>query len=177
MSNQPFVPDPRYQQANDEPTLPDAASYAARRENARADEAFDNRGADRYVQDPPADHVNPMGSQASSYEDRNMRRANERYWAIALIGFVLSVLEIILALRFVFRLLVANQYSAFVAALYSFSYIFAAPFNDIFTNPALGKGSVFEVSTLVAMLIYALVAWGLVALARIVFAPALTSRP
>ncbi len=40
MSNQPFVPDPRYSQA-DEPTLPDAASYAARQENVSAGESVD----------------------------------------------------------------------------------------------------------------------------------------
>jgi hypothetical protein len=176
MSNQPFVPDPRYSQA-DEPTLSDAASYAARQENVSAGEPVDNRGANRYVQDPPADHVNPLGSPVPSYQDRNVRRANERYWVTAVISFVLSILEIVMALRFVFRLLAANQYNGFVAALYSFSYIFVAPFSDIFTNPALGRESVLEVSTLIAMLIYALVAWALIALARIVFAPALTSRP
>jgi hypothetical protein len=157
--------DPRYQQEADAPTLPASTPYPAQQENVRAGEP--------YVQNPPAGHVNPVPSQ----EDRNVRRANERYWATAIISFVLCVLEIILALRFVFRLLAANQGSAFVAALYSFSYIFAAPFSDIFTDPALGRGSVFEISTLVAMLIYALVAWGLIALARIVFAPTLTSRP
>jgi len=156
--------DPRYQQADD-PTLPASTPYPAQQENVRAGEP--------YSQNPPAGQARSVPPP----ENPNVRRANERYWAIAIISFLLCVLEIILALRFVFRLLVANPYSAFVAALYSFSYIFAAPFSDIFTNPALGRGSVLEVSTLVAMLIYALIAWGLVALARIVFAPTLTSRP
>ncbi|HEY7420056.1 MAG TPA: hypothetical protein VH593_33065 [Ktedonobacteraceae bacterium] len=177
MSNQPFVPDPRYQQ-EDEPTLPQVTPYNQSSDGARGDAGVpvDAGGRNRYMRGRRESDVSPMSGQAA-YGDPNVRRANERYWAIAVISFVLSVLEIVLALRFVFRLLGANQYNGFVAALYSFSYIFAAPFSGIFTNPTVGSSYVFELSTLVAMIIYALVAWGLIALARIVFAPKLTNRP
>ncbi|MBO0792730.1 MAG: YggT family protein, partial [Ktedonobacteraceae bacterium] len=77
-------------------------------------------------------------------------------------------------LRFVFRLLGANQGSDFVVFLYNLSHVFVYPFNGIFNDQTIGKVSVFEVSTLIAMLVYALVAWGLVALGRVIFAPSLT---
>ena len=178
MSNRPFVPDPRYQQEADEPTLPQVTPYEHAPEDAReGGRAPVGGGVDRHMRSRRESDVSPMGGPVTTYGDSNVRRTNERYWATAIISFVLSVLEIVLALRFVFRLLGANQYNGFVAALYGFSAIFAAPFSGIFTNPALGSSYVFEVSTLVAMLIYALVAWALIALARIVFAPTLTSRP
>ncbi|MBO0780273.1 MAG: YggT family protein [Ktedonobacteraceae bacterium] len=107
-------------------------------------------------------------------EDKNLMRANLRYWIATVVYFVLGVLEVIMLLRFVFRLLGANQGSDFVVFLYNLSHVFVYPFNGIFNDQTIGKVSVFEVSTLIAMLVYALVAWGLVALGRVIFAPSLT---
>ena len=92
-----------------------------------------------------------------------------------MVYFVLGVLEVILVLRFVFRLLGAHQDSKFVMFLYNLSHMFVYPFNGIFNDQTIGSASVFEVSTLIAMLIYALIAWGLVALGRVIFAPSLTN--
>jgi len=113
-------------------------------------------------------------SRAEYAEDQNLMRANLRYWITRVVYFVLGVLEVIMALRFVFRLLGAHQTSNFVIFLYNLSHVFVYPFNGIFNDQAIGSTSVFEVSTLIAMLIYALVAWGLVALGRVIFAPSLT---
>ena len=122
-----------------------------------------------------ANYVDPAGNQVERrqevYEDRNLQRANLRNWITGIIYFLLGVLEVILGLRFIFRLLGANQGNSFTSALYDFSHIFVGPFNGIFNDQAIGSKSVFELSTLVAMLIYALIAWGLVALCRVIFAP------
>jgi hypothetical protein len=115
-------------------------------------------------------------SSAEFVEDKNLMRANLRYWITRVVYFVLGVLEVIMGLRFIFRLLGANPYSSFVMALYNLSLVFVAPFNGIFNDQAIGKTSVFEVSTLIAMLIYALIAWGLVALSRVILTPSLTDE-
>jgi hypothetical protein len=49
--------------------------------------------------------------------------------------------------------------------------VFVGPFNGIFNDQTIGSRSVFELSTLIAMIIYGLIAWGLVSLGRVVFAP------
>jgi hypothetical protein len=110
-------------------------------------------------------------NKVETYEDKNLRRANLRYWATSVIYFLLGVLEVILGLRFIFRLFGANEDNAFILALYNLSHVFVGPFNNIFNDQAIGSHSVFELSTLVAMLIYALIGWGLVSLARVLFAP------
>lgn len=119
-------------------------------------------------------YVDSMGNQVENrsevFEDENLRRANMRYWIARVVYFVLGVLEVILLLRLIFRLLGANESSAFVMFLYNLSHIFVAPFNGIFNDQALGR-SVFEISTLVAMIVYALIAWGIVSLANLIFAP------
>jgi len=130
---------------------------------------------DVYMQRQHRNYVDPTGSQVEKrvdvYEDKDLQKANVRNWITGVIYFVLGVLEAILGLRFIFRLLGANEGSSFTLALYNFSHIFVGPFNGIFNDQAIGSKSVFELSTLVAMLIYALIGWGLVALCRVIFAP------
>jgi len=120
-------------------------------------------------------YVDPAGNQVENqvevYQDKNLSRANIRSWVANVIYFLLGVVEVILALRFLFRLLGASQDNSFTLFLYHLSQVFVAPFDGIFHDQALGTRSVFELSTLIAMLIFALLAWGLVALSQVVFAP------
>lgn len=72
-------------------------------------------------------------------------------------GFIIALL----ALRLVLLLLAANQGSPFVDLIYSFSGVFAWPFYGIFSyQPSYGQ-STFEISTVVAIIVYALIAMGL----------------
>lgn len=105
------------------------------------------------------------------YHDSNLERANIRYWATTVIYFLLGVLEVILGLRWLFRLLGANTDNSFIILLYGVSHPFVAPFNGIFNDQALGRQSVFEFSTLIAMLVYALIAWGLISLINLLMRP------
>ncbi|HEX3642464.1 MAG TPA: hypothetical protein VHV10_14325 [Ktedonobacteraceae bacterium] len=114
-------------------------------------------------------------SRAEFVEDKNLMRTNRRYWITRLVYFVLGVLEVIMGLRFIFRLLGANQDTPFVMFLYNLSHVFVYPFNGILDDQTIGSSSVFEVSTLIAMVVYALIAWGLVALGRVILAPSLTN--
>lgn len=83
------------------------------------------------------------------------------------IMFVFGVIEILIAIRFVLLLAGANAEAGFVRLIYGISGVFMAPFVAIFNTQQAG-GSVFEWSALVAIAVYALVAWGLVALIRAV---------
>jgi hypothetical protein len=72
-------------------------------------------------------------------------------------GFIIALL----ALRLVLLLLAANQGAPFVDFVYALSGFFAAPFYGIFSyQPSYGQ-SIFEVSTVVAIIVYALIAMGL----------------
>jgi hypothetical protein len=118
---------------------------------------------------------NQVQHRAEVFEDDNLHRANIRSWITRITYFVLGVLEVVLLLRFLFRFLGANQDSDFVMFLYNLSHVFVAAFNGIFSDQALGK-SVFETSTLIAMIVYALLAWGIVSLGRVLFAPNVPGR-
>jgi hypothetical protein len=70
-------------------------------------------------------------------------------------GFIIALI----ALRFVFLLLGANQGSPFVDFIYGISNLFVLPFNGIFGEPTFGV-SFFETSSLVAIVVYALLTVG-----------------
>lgn len=74
-----------------------------------------------------------------------------------IVGFIIALLT----LRIVLLLLAANQGNAFVDFIYGLSGFFAAPFYGIFSyQPTYGQ-STFEISSVVAIAIYALVGWGI----------------
>ena len=80
-----------------------------------------------------------------------------------IVWYILGILEAILAFRFVLKLLGANLRAGFTDFIYDISYPFAAPFLNVFSTTRV-EGSVFEWTTLLAMAVYWLVAWGIIKL-------------
>src|SRR5450756_134441 len=74
---------------------------------------------------------------------------------VVMYGF--GVIEVLIAIRFVLKLLGASASAAFVQLIYGVSGVFMAPFIAIFKTQRV-EGSTFELSALVAIAIYALVA-------------------
>jgi len=79
--------------------------------------------------------------------------------------FVFGVIEVLIAVRFVLRLVSANTEAGFVRLVQGVSGIFMAPFNMILKTQTV-SGATFEWSALIAIGVYALIAWGIVALIR-----------
>ncbi len=86
---------------------------------------------------------------------KNLFRTYQVIW------YILGVIEVFLGLRLLLRFMGANPNSPFADFVYNVSYIFAAPFLTLFGNTDVG-GSVLEWSTAFAMLIYWLIALGIV---------------
>lgn len=82
-----------------------------------------------------------------------------RHKAQNYIYYVLGIIEALLGLRLLFRLLGANPSSGFVSFLYTLTRVFILPFIGIFKTVA-SDGAVFEPATALAMIIYALIAYG-----------------
>jgi hypothetical protein len=88
---------------------------------------------------------------------RPMYRATQVVWYIA------GLIEVILGLRFLLRLVGANPAAGFVDFIYALAHPFVAPFNGIVHNVSI-EGSVFDWNTLIAMIVYWIVAWAIVRL-------------
>ncbi len=87
-----------------------------------------------------------------------------------LIYFFFGVLEILLAFRLVLKLMGASIGSAFVSLIYGLSGAFILPFEGIFRRgftQGVETTSILEPSTLVAIIVYSILAWGIVKLLRI----------
>jgi hypothetical protein len=84
-----------------------------------------------------------------------------------LVYFFFGALEILLAFRLVLKLTGASLGNAFVGLVYGITGIFILPFQGIFhsgVSQGIETSSVFEPSTLIAIIVYLVLAWGIVKL-------------
>ena len=72
---------------------------------------------------------------------------------------LLALLEILLALRFLLRLIGANPDSGFAIFMYGITGVFVGPFNGLVATP-MSDGAPIEVTTFIAMAVYALLFLG-----------------
>lgn len=89
------------------------------------------------------------------------KKAIFRSWQI--IWYIVAVVEIIIALRVAFKAIGANSLSGFVSLIYGFSDPLTFPFRGIIKSTVTGN-SVIEWYSIIAALIYLLIAWGIVSL-------------
>lgn len=85
------------------------------------------------------------------------------YRGTQIVWYVLGLVEVLLAFRFVLKLLGANAGAGFTDFIYAVTSPFASPFVTVF-KASKAQGSVFEWTTLLAMFVYWVVAWGIVKL-------------
>ncbi len=102
------------------------------------------------------------GSPQKTYETK---KAIFRVYQI--IWYILGVIEVILAFRVILKLLGANAGSGFTNFIYTVSNPFALPFAGILGVTGISDMT-FEWSTIIAMVVYAIVAYGIVALFQMV---------
>ena len=70
----------------------------------------------------------------------------------------------LLAFRFILKLLGANPEAGFSSFIYGITYIFATPFLSVFRSSRVVEGSLFEWTTLLSMAVYWIVATGIIQL-------------
>lgn len=87
-----------------------------------------------------------------------------RNTAARIVWYIAGLIITLLAFRFVLSLLGANRGNGFADFIYSVTYPFVAPFFGLFSYDVQYGVSRFEFETLVAMAVYALIAWGIVKL-------------
>lgn len=75
------------------------------------------------------------------------------------INFIFGIIELIIASRIIFRLLGANPSTPFVVWTYQISGSLIYPFHGIFPSPVLSSGYILEIPAIVALLVYAVIAY------------------
>lgn len=93
-----------------------------------------------------------------THEDRGILRLQNIVYTLV------GVLEALLGIRLLLALFGANPSNAFANFIYDVSQPFVAPFQGLFNYTFEGGVSRFEIETLVAMIVYALVGWIIVSI-------------
>ena len=106
----------------------------------------------------------PARSSANVNVSSEPARGASIWTATRVIALVFTVLEVLLLVRFTFKLLGANADQAFVSAIYGITEPLVAPFRGIFAQPA--GTPVVEIATLLSIVFFVLVAALIVALVR-----------
>ena len=93
--------------------------------------------------------------------------------AIQAVWWIVVFLDVLIAIRFVLKLLGANP-APFVRFMYDLTWPLVVWFHGIFNTAQEGR-SILEPESLVAMAIYALIGWGIVSLIRLMSRPRSTT--
>jgi hypothetical protein len=88
--------------------------------------------------------------------------------ATQVVWLLFGILEALLALRFGLKLIGANPASPFAVFIYGFTSLFLFLFTGLTGTPAAG-GMVLEFSTVIAMVVYALIGWALERIIWVIF--------
>jgi hypothetical protein len=80
--------------------------------------------------------------------------------ATQLIWLLFGLLEAAIGLRVLFKVIAVNPAAPFAALLYKVTDLFLAPFAGLVGAPAF-DGMVLEISSIIAMIVYLLIAWAL----------------
>jgi uncharacterized protein YggT (Ycf19 family) len=90
----------------------------------------------------------------------------------ALLWLVAGVVTGLIAIRFVLKLLAANPDNSFARFVFQVTDALVAPFAGLLSSIGVTSGSTVELVSLVAIIVYLLVAWVITSLIRILFASA-----
>jgi hypothetical protein len=98
-----------------------------------------------------------MDSSFNSPTTKPLYRGTQIVW------YILGLIEVLLSFRFVLKFLAANPNAGFTSFIYGITHFFASPFISVFRVTYV-QGSIFEWTTLLAMLVYWIVAIGTIKL-------------
>ena len=109
-----------------------------------------------------------MTEVTSSQREPGREQRVMTFRATQLIWLLFGALEVLIALRIGLKLIDANVGSPIVAVIYGFTTLFLFPFTSLIGSPELG-GMVLELSSMFAMLVYALLAWAVTRTISLIF--------
>lgn len=101
---------------------------------------------------------------SSVRETEEAEEVNGMVLVARVVHYIFGVIIAFIMLRFILLLLGANTGNVFVDFIYNVSGIFVAPFYGIFNNTPVFGRSIIDVSSIVAVVVYALLSWAIGAL-------------
>ncbi len=118
---------------------------------------------------PPASSGQVNVNSSPAYVDTAPAGPGPLYWARRVLSLIFGVLAVLIGLRILLLLLVANQQNSVVDFVYGVTEPFVAPFRGIFSFDTVtpGGGSVFDIAAVVALIGWLLIYLLLMAILRL----------
>jgi uncharacterized protein YggT (Ycf19 family) len=118
----------------------------------------------------PYPSITPTGSNVNVGPITSTVATNNAVWAVTrVVTLILTVLEVLLLLRFVLKIFGANANQPLVAGLYRITEPLVRPFQGIFPEP--GGPPALDLAALLAVAFFFLIAALIVAVVRAITAP------
>lgn len=108
-------------------------------------------------------------------ENINLEYRETVYQVVQFVWLLFGGLEGLLAIRILLRLIGANPSNWFTTLVYRLSDLFLWPFQNITLNPSF-QNFVLEITSIIAMLVYAFIGWAIVRLIWVLFYRSPTSQ-
>jgi hypothetical protein len=126
---------------------------------------------DEYIPDPDEDIIENVPNHHNTIvvDDTShmpVERSVILFRTYQIVWFLLGIIETLLVFRFLLKMIGASQISGFTDFIYAISYPFAAPFIGIVPSSISGP-MIIEWSTLVGMLVYLVIAYGILELVQL----------
>lgn len=100
--------------------------------------------------------------------DINLEYRESVYKIVQFVWLLFGGLEGLIGIRMALKLIGANPGNWFAALVYQLSDLFLWPFQNLTVNPAFGN-FVLEITSLIALLVYALIGWAITRLIWVIF--------
>jgi len=129
--------------------------------------SFDNRIEEREIV-----HTDPdieIEHRKKVIEDVGASRRQSVNKVVQIVWLLFGILEVAIGLRVFLKLIAANPGNLFAQLVYSFTDLFLWPFAGLTISPSTA-GFTLEISSVIAMIVYAVIAWVLASLIWIIFA-------
>jgi len=125
----------------------------------------------RVVVHEDGDHVH----EEHVVQNVNLEYREAIYKVVQFVWLLFGGLEALIGIRIILMLIGANPANWFTAFVYQLSQVFLWPFQNIVANPAF-QNHVLEITSFIAILVYALIGWAIVRLVWVLFYRAPTSQ-
>lgn len=117
----------------------------------------------------PGGQVVRQDIAVAEFVDNVEARQSRALWLENLIYFIFGGISLLIATRVLLKAIGANPDNGFTNFIYNLSHLFIAPFATMVSPIELGTTAVFEIASVLAIIIYLIVAWLLVRLMILLF--------
>lgn len=129
------------------------------------DNGVSRREQVRVVRDASGEHREQIVENVGAERRIKLAKAAQFIWLAT------GLVEAMIGLRIILKLIAANPNTPFAQLTYNFTDLFLWPFAGLTVTPTAANGITLELSSFIALVVYAVATWALVKVLYLIFTP------